>query len=162
MGKRGPLPLPRAILEARGTARPSRSSANEPKAVGSPKLPKDLTPDAKKEFKRLVKMLSAMGVVGAIDGNALERYVRTWLQWRVALQMIERTGPVLAVKDSEGKPKFKRSPYVEVAATLASQLDKLEQAFGLHPSARSRIEVQAPIAQSENVSRFFDPSRDFN
>jgi P27 family predicted phage terminase small subunit len=162
MGARGPLPIPTAIKEARGTLRPSRCAANEPHAAGLPKVPKDLNPDAKKEFKRLLKLLSAMGVVGAVDGNALERYVRTWLQWRIATQMVERTGPVIASKDSDGKPKFKRSPYIDVAATYASQLDKLEQAFGLHPSARSRIEVQAPITQPENISRFFDRPGNFN
>jgi P27 family predicted phage terminase small subunit len=159
----GRPPVPTKIKEQRGTLRPHREVANEPVASGLPKVPKDLTKDGKQEFKRLLKMLSAMGIVGAVDGMALERLVRTWLQWRVAVQMLEKTGPVLASKDAEGKAKFRKSPYVDIAATLAAQLDKLESAFGLTPAARSRVSVQLPAAPEVNTSRFFDPQdRGFN
>jgi P27 family predicted phage terminase small subunit len=133
-------------------------ASNEAKATGRPKAPKDFTKDQKKEFDRLAKLLSAMGLVGAADGNALERYVRTWLRWRQVEQMIQKTGDVFPIKDAEGKvTKFKRSPYVDIAATLAAQLDKLEQAFGLTPSARSRIEVAPPpSATADPKDRFFD------
>ena len=156
MGSRGPLPLPTQTKAQRGTLRPCRVAANEARATGTPRCPSWLTADAKKEFRRLVKQLSAMGLIGAVDENALTRYVTTWLNWRRAVQMIEKTGDVLAAKDSEGKPKIKRSPYVDIAATLAAQLDKLEQAFGLTPSARSRIEVAPAPSQTNDKSRFFD------
>jgi P27 family predicted phage terminase small subunit len=149
------LPLPSSIKAARGTLRPCRVAANEAKAAGKPRAPKDFTKDQKKEFNRLAKLLGGMGLVGEADGNALERYVRTWLRWRQAEQMIQKTGDVLPVKDSEGRVKFKRSPYVDIAATLAAQLDKLEQAFGLTPSARSRIEVAPAPAESNDKARFF-------
>lgn len=156
MGSRGPLPLPTSVKAARGTLRPCRVAANEAKPTGRPKPPKDFTPDQKKEFNRLAKLLGAMGLVGEADGNALERYVRTWLRWRQSEQMIQKTGDVLPLKDSEGRMKLKRSPYVDVAATLAAQLDKLEQAFGMTPSARSRIEVAPPPGGVDPKDRFFD------
>lgn len=156
MGSRGPLPLPSATKAARNTLRPCRTVANEAQVTGAPRCPAWLPKDAKKEYRRLCKLLLAAGLIGEIDGNALTRYVTTWLSWRRAVQMIEKTGDVLATKDSEGKPKIKRSPYVDIAATLASQLDKLEQAFGLHPSARSRISVAPAPTQGDPKSRFFD------
>ncbi len=156
MGARGPVPLPTAVKAARGTLRPGRSVANEASVSGTPKPPKDFTKDQKKEFKRLVKLLGGAGIIGEIDGNALERYCRTWLRWRQAEQMIQKTGDVLPLKDAKGKVKLKRSPYVDVAALLATQLDKLEQAFGLTPSARSRIEVAPQPATTDNKARFFD------
>lgn len=155
MGSRGPLPLPSAVKSARGTLRPCRTVANEPVALGLPRPPKELTKDQKKEYKRLVKLLGAAGVIGEMDGNALERYVRTWCRWRQAEQMIQKTGDVLPLKDAEGKVKLKRSPYCDIAATLAAQLDKLEQAFGLTPSARSRVNVAPQPAAAEPKARFF-------
>ena len=155
MGARGPLPLPSRTKAMRGTLRPCRTVANEAQVGGAPRCPAWLPADAKKEFRRLCKLLLAAGLIGEIDGNALTRYVTTWLSWRRAVQMIEKTGDVLAGKDSEGKPKIKRSPYVDIAATLAAQLDKLEQAFGFHPSARSRINVAPAPSQSDPTERFF-------
>lgn len=157
MGARGPLPLPTAVKAARNTLRPCRVSSTEPHAKGLPKPSNDLAPIAKKEFKRLVRLLDQMGVIGAIDGNTLERYIRTWFQWRVAIEMVEKTGPVFTHKATDGTVKLRRNPYVDIVAALASQLDKLEQAFGLHPSARSRIEVPIAAAPAGNdKSRFFD------
>ena len=86
--------------------------------------------------------MSAMGILGAVDGNALERYTRTWHQWRVAVQMLERTGPVLPVKDSEGKIKLRRSPYVDVVATT-DQARVLSRATMFHAARTSRLSLTA-------------------
>lgn len=159
MGKRGPQPTPTSIKIARGTFRADRSTHNEAKPIGKPRCQKWLNKDAAKEFKRLAKMLDAMGMIGSIDENALTRYAATWTRWRQALQMIEKGGEVMVYKDEDGKVKsVQPSAFNSIARSLADELSRLEQAFGMTPSARSRIEVMMPQATGEPIgkSRFFD------
>jgi P27 family predicted phage terminase small subunit len=160
VGKRGPKPLPTAIRLARGTYRPDRSAINEPIAAGRPKPPAMLksNPDALKEFRRLVKELSALGILGSVDANALARYAVLWVRWRQAEEMLRRTGDTLAIRDADGKVKHViPSPHVSITRSLSEQLGRLEGEFGMTPSSRSRIEVQppAPVATREGKSRFF-------
>ena len=159
MGKRGPRPTPSNVKIARGTYRPDRVG-NEPQPVGMPKCPAWLSADGKKEFKRLVKVLGQMGLLGAADQNSLARYASTWVRWRQAIQIVERGGEVTIYKDEDGKIKsIQPAAFAAIARGLAEQLDKLESAFGMTPAARSRIEVAPPpVAGSpaESKSRFFD------
>lgn len=158
MGLRGPKPTPSAIKVARGTWRADRAAPHEPTVSGKPTCPNWLQPEAKKEYRRLVRLLSGMGVVGSVDGNALARYATTWMRWRQAVQMIEKGGEMMIVRGDDGKPTgVKPSPYIYLARSLAEQLDKLEAAFGLNPSARSRITVSNPPEfRDQDKSRFFD------
>lgn len=164
MGKRGPKPLPTAIRLARGTYRPDRAAFNEPIASGRPKAPAMLkgNPDALKEFRRLVKELSALGILGSVDANALARYSVLWVRWRQAEEMLKKTGDTLVIRDAEGRVKHVLpSPHVSIARSLSEQLGRLEGEFGMTPSSRSRIEVQppAPAANADTKSRFFEPMR---
>jgi P27 family predicted phage terminase small subunit len=158
MGARGPQPTPTAIKEARGTARPDRSARNEAKPVGKPTCPSWLPKDAKREFRRLVKLLDELGLIGMIDGNLLTRYASTWHRWRQAVQMVERSGEVVPLKHEDGTLKYLQpNPYVSIARQLADQLHKMEAALGMSPSARSRIEVQLTTPQQDaGKGRFFN------
>jgi hypothetical protein len=74
--------------------------------------------------------------------------------------MIERGGEVTLYKDEAGKVKaVQPSAFASIARGLSEQLDRLEQSFGMNPSARSRIEV-SPAAVFASVpdakTRFFD------
>lgn len=159
MGRRGPKPLPTAVRLARGTYRPDRAAANEPLVYGKPKAPAWLksNPDAAKEFRRLVKELAAMGVVGSVDANALARYCVLWVRWRQAEEMIKRAGDTFVIKDSDGKVKtVMPSPHVAIARQLSEQLGRLEGEFGMTPSSRSRIEVAPPAPAAGPEQSFFD------
>jgi P27 family predicted phage terminase small subunit len=115
--------------------------------------------DAKKEFRRVVKLLAEMGLVGAADTNALTRYAVTWVRWRQAIAMIEKGGEVAVYKDENGKVKaIQPAAFHSIARSLADELSRLETQLGMNPAARSRIEVAPPAAPaSEPKSRFFGP-----
>lgn len=164
MGLRGPRPTPSAVKHARGTYRADRAAGNEAVPLGLPKVSTWLRqyPDAVKEFRRLVKELAALGLAGSIDANALTRYCVLWVRWRQAEDAIKRDGYVIEVKGKDGEVKTViPSPYVGIARSLSEQLDRLEQSFGMNPSARSRIDVTPPAPTDAPVdkSRFFSPMR---
>ena len=145
MGTRGPQPLPSAVKQARGTYRPDRAAGNEATPLGKPMCPNWLNADAKKEFRRLVKLLGGMGLVGAVDSNALARYASTWVRWRQSAALLEKAGEVVIYKDENGKPKsVQPSAFASIVRGLSEELSRMEAAFGMTPSSRSRINV-APV-----------------
>lgn len=158
MGLRGPRPTPTAIKQARGTFRADRTAGNEAKPIGKPRCPRWLNKDAAKEFRRVARLLDKMGLLGAVDENALVRYATTWVRWRQAVTMIEKTGEVQVYKDGDGKVKaVQPSAFSSIARGLSEELSRIEQSFGMNPSARSRIEVAPATANdADGKSRFFE------
>ena len=90
-------------------------------------------------WEQLVPMLLGMGVLTTADGNALARYCHMLAQWVELQADIEENGFVDYSEQGE-KPRA----VVKIADSLASQLLKIEQHFGLTPSARSRIQIEKP------------------
>jgi len=159
MGRRGPAPTPTPILKLRGSKRVTRKrEAGEVCGPeGTPDRPDWLDDDAAKVWDHLVPMLDGMGVLTRIDGNALARYCRLWTRWRKAEAFIDDRGEMYPLKDDNGKVKcFAQWPQVAMASKLALQLTRLEQEFGMTPSARARIQL-APQKQEagRGKARFF-------
>ncbi len=163
MGLRGPQPTPTQVKLQRGTFRADRAARNEAPVVGKPSCPGWMTdPDARKEFRRLVKLLDQMGLVGAADSNLLTRYCTAWIRWRRIVQtLVANAGAEVATfKDENGKVKAMQvSALHSVARSLADELSRAEQALGMSPASRSRIEVALPTPSQDNQkSRFFSDS----
>lgn len=160
MGARGPKPLPSAVKLARGTYRADRAAHNEAAPLGKPSCPSWLTDkDARAEFRRVVKMLLDMGLVGAADSNLIVRYCVAWVRWRRIVQTLASNpgAEVATYKDEQGKVKSMQvSALHSVARSLSDELSRAEQQLGMTPSARSRIEVQMPATPApDSKSRFF-------
>lgn len=160
MGQRGPQPTPTAIKLLRGTFRADRAARNEAQPLGKPTCPGWMTdPDSRKEFRRLVKLLGNMGLIGAADSNLLVRYCCAWIRWRRIAQALV-TNPkaeFASYVDESGKVKSVQVSALNVTArSLAEELSRYEAALGMSPSARSRIEVHMPPSTaSDSKSRFF-------
>lgn len=161
MGLRGPKPTPTAVKMQRGTYRADRAAHNEAPVLGKPTCPtwmKD--PDARREFRRLAKLLGQMGLVGGADANVLTRYATTWVRWRRIVQtLVANAGAEVATfKDESGKVKSMQvSALHSVARSLADELSRAEASLGMSPSSRSRIEVAPPAPEREQPkSRFFN------
>lgn len=113
--------------------------------MGKPVCPSWLPADARKEFRKLVKQLGAMNLLGRADSNALARYSATLVRFRDAYQTLQKTGEMQIYRDAEGKVKaVQPSPYASLVRSLSEQLHKFEQAFGMNPSARSRVNAGGP------------------
>lgn len=162
MGARGPKPIPTQLKLARGTFRSGRAPASEAPALGKPTCPswvKDA--DAKKEFRRLARVLGEMGLVGSADSNLLTRYCIDWVRWRRVTQTLLTNGAAeyATYKDADGKVKSVQvSALHSVARSLSDELSRAEQQLGMTPSARSRIEVAPPPPSSAPVGKdkYFD------
>src|SRR5690606_19881360 len=87
-----------------------------------------------------IPQLEGMGILSAVDKNALVRYCRLASRWVAAERFLVEKGESFPVKDEKGRfVRFEYFPQVRIAKECADQMLRLESHFGLTPSARSRI-----------------------
>lgn len=165
MGRRGITPTPTKILEARGSWR-SKARANkgiEPQPDrGMPRRPAWVNGTAKTKWDNLTKMLDRMGILTVVDGGALARYCVLWQRWLVSERFLKTYGHQYEIKGRGGQIVYKAYPELKAAQGLFAELRRLEQEFGLTPSARTRISAEATSAgqaatDDPRKSRFFQP-----
>lgn len=171
MGKRGPPKTPTAQLEARGSWRASdRKDAEMPE--GLPEAPGFLTAGARVHWFRLLPLLATARVLRQTDGNALGRYCLLLDRWLTVEAWLATYGMFREVKtraedenkipilDAEGNETFvmvlaEEWPQTKTASRLAEQLTRLEDRFGLNPSARASVGSNDKPAADNGKSKFF-------
>ena len=145
MGKRGPKPKPTAMLKLSGSkwVNETRSGRDKEPAVEAamPKCPTWLKDRrARAHWRKTVKSLMEIGVLAAIDGDALARLCMTYSRYIDAQAELDESGEVCL--NNKGVPVS--SPWSRVVESLAAQLLKLETEFGLTPSSRTRVHATEP------------------
>lgn len=142
MGRRGPAPKPTALNELAGNPGKRKARAGEPKPRSkntTPPVPSHLSDDAKKEWRRVAKELHGLGLLTSIDRTALSAYCETYVTWVDALAKCREMG--LIVKTSNGNPI--QNPYLSVASQAEKRMRGWLSEFGMTPSSRTRISVDA-------------------
>ena len=140
MGRRGPRPLTKQLLQAHGSWR-ANLIRNGPEAPqGRPACPAWLDRDAKAAWRYTVYWLDVMKVLSKVDRNSLTRYCQAYSRWKKAELFLQKHGEMYPLKDDKGQVRcFMPWPQVAIAHKLGQTLTRLEQEFGLTPSARTRI-----------------------
>jgi len=143
MGKRGPKRTPTKVLARRGSwrARAREKAGGEPRPEsGRPTCPQWLTGEGRRAWHRLVRQLDAMGLLARCDQHALARYCRIWQQWVAEQAHVIEHGEVVDILNRDGAPVGEGpSIHLQNAQKHADQLLRLEQHFGLTPSARASL-----------------------
>ncbi len=103
MGLRGPAPEPTALKLHRGNPgkRPLNQWEPQPLPV-PPACPAHLDADAKKEWRRLVKILMRMRVLTEADGMALASLCQALSTMTKAQQKLNETQKSFQPKDGDG------------------------------------------------------------
>jgi P27 family predicted phage terminase small subunit len=119
---------------------------------GRPKMPKDLTPEAEAEWKRLVKELSKRGTMTRVDSSVLEIYVRMWSRWR-KVEALAEANPTTVVTwtDKNGEPHEKviEHPASAMATRLENSLRNMLKELSATPASRDRTKAPPPPAPTE-------------
>ncbi|MFZ3578812.1 phage terminase small subunit P27 family [Virgibacillus sp. DJP39] len=140
MAGRGRPPKPTAIKELEGNPGKRTLNKNEPKPEKkAPKCPSWLEPDAKKEWRRLSKELTAMGLLTQVDMAAFAGYCQAYARWKEAEEFISKHGSIL--KTSSGY--IQQIPQVSIAQQNLKQVRNFCSEMGLSPSARSRLNINS-------------------
>lgn len=142
MATRGRKPKPTAIKELEGNPGKRPLNPYEPKPEQkAPPCPKWLEPEAKKEWRRLCKVMEQIGILTKMDMTAFAGYCQAYARWKEAEEFLTKHGNL--VKTPNGY--WQQVPQVSIAQSNLKIMMNIAAQFGLTPSARSRI-----IACSEN------------
>jgi P27 family predicted phage terminase small subunit len=126
---------------AKGNPGKRKPNKNEPRPTTEGIVPPDyLVGKSLEKWEELRPQLEAMGVLTVADVETLARYCTMYEQWRGYLKQVRDGHDVLIVRDDSGKVKYMQSTPAAVRLDkLSVSMLRIEQEFGLTPSARSSI-----------------------
>lgn len=142
MAQRGRKPKPTAIKKLEGNPGKRPLNEREPKpSKKAPRCPEWLDPEAKKEWRRMSKVLEDLGILSEIDRSAFAGYCQAYARWKEAEEFITKHGTI--VKTPSGY--WQQVPQVSIAQTYLKLMYRFCEQFGLTPSSRSRIITDKPL-----------------
>jgi P27 family predicted phage terminase small subunit len=140
--------LSKAQLEARANASPS----------GIPSLlrcPKRLSPEARKEWRRLVKLFRQFKepLINDLDAGAIEIYVNSIVEYRLANTKIRETSEVYAQKTPMG-PVPKINPWVQIRSIAENNIKRFGEILLMEPSSRARIAISKTTEEESPMAKY--------
>ena len=170
MGRRGPKPTAKDVLDRRGSWRAKDvKKKRAPKAKPKPKLsiikvgkgankrpamPKRLKDYAHKEWVRIIPILEEMGVLAEAHRNMLFLLCQAHDEYCKADDIV--TSLLIKTKNNN----IIQHPAVSIRAAAWERYRKACIDFGLSPQARTGLDVNKPKShQKEDKSRFFDKNK---
>ena len=146
----GRPPKPTALRELGGNAgrRPLNTAEPRP-AAKLPTPPQHLNAEARREWRRMGKILLGQGLVTEIDRPALAAYCVAYARWALAERKLnepeedgqaEGAGMVAWVRDKEGNRLYPvQSPWLAISNKAQEQMRQMLIQFGMTPSSRSKV-----------------------
>lgn len=145
MGKRGPKKTPTQRLANRGSWRAlERKGEPQPKPADMMPPPEHLSGEAAAIWIETLPKLKGCGVFSEIDGNAFERYCRTYAAWRRVLD------------EFEGATEVDWRTICNMQK-LDEMVRRLEASFGLNPADRAELNVAEP-KEDDGKRNIFKPA----
>jgi P27 family predicted phage terminase small subunit len=142
--KTGPRPQPTKIKILKGNPgrRPLPEGEPEPEAK-IPQCPKHLDKEARKEWRRMSRLLFELGLLTEIDRAALAAYCVSWSRWIKAEEKL-KTEDVICVTT---KGWAFQNPWLSVSRAALKDMHIFLSEFGMTPSARTRVKATPPKEQ---------------
>jgi P27 family predicted phage terminase small subunit len=157
---RGRKPKPTALKIVTDQDRARSRVRNEPKPVmvmpDIPQAPDHLDEYALEEWQHICGALFRCGVLTEIDGRGLAMYCQAYGRWRKAeeaIQQMAKANPAsggLIIKTSNGN--IIQNPMVGTANTAMRDAMKYAAEYGLTPSSRVRLGIEADRANDNDPS----------
>jgi len=130
------MPTATRMLRGNKGKRPVNPGEPQPERVAPP-CPPHLDDMAKKEWKRLCKLLLKMSVLTEADGMVLACLCQTWSTLIAAQRKLSETG--MLFKTPSGY--VQQSPLISIVNNCTDTVTKLAREFGLTPASRGRLNV---------------------
>jgi P27 family predicted phage terminase small subunit len=121
---------------------------------GRPKVPRHLSPIARRAFKRAVKLLEERGTLVESNETTLELYAETYARWiRVKTEAGESLMVDVSVTDNNGKVRVVRklNPLLKLLAETESRLLALAKSLGLTQVDLGRCKRVADDTEKDGV-----------
>jgi P27 family predicted phage terminase small subunit len=155
MGRRGPAPKPTKLNELADSWRAKQNPDEPAPQPGVPECPVRLSKAAKAIWSEVVQII-APGVLTKDAGQTLARYCHGLVRWWKIADWMEQNEDTYAIVDQLGNTRVVRHPNVITYEKLGRDLLRMEQEFGLTPSARTRVSAKVIKEDGpKNKGRFF-------
>lgn len=136
----GPAPKPTALKKLAGNPGKRPLNSNEPTyPVEIPPCPRHLSKVARREWRRVTKLLLAAGVIAQVDRAVLAAYCVAYGRW---VEAEEQLTEVDDLKQLTPGGMEAQSVYLQIANKAMLLMYKFAAEFGFTPSARTRVHVQ--------------------
>ena len=151
---RGRKPKPSHLKILQGTARRDRTNTNEPvfKKLTVMRPPTWLSPEAKKSFKVLAKMLTEAGVLQVSDKMVLSLLCEQYQTFLAADKIVKAEGMHYTMPGGQ----MRVHPAVKIRHDAQQQIRQFAVEFGLTPSSRSRVSVTDVTGSKDPLEEFLD------
>lgn len=123
-----------------------------------PKCPPELSPEAKREFRRTGAKLMQLGLASEIDGAMLAGYADSFARWCAATAALRADGRLL-VPGPNGV--LYANPLIKISESAATSMRRFAVEMGLSAASRTRTPAVpvATSAASDAERRFFGDGR---
>src|SRR4030066_231348 len=143
MGRRGPPPDPMSGRTLRGLNSLGRRRGGPPRPpvdLGKAKMPRALSPLAKKFWRTHAPGLEARGCLTALDQMAFAGLCESWAMIQLCDEILRRDG--LTITGPRGK--VSSHPIVREKALWEKLFIAAARDFGMTPASRSRLGIIEP------------------
>lgn len=151
---RGRKPKPTAIKILAGNPgkRPlNRNEPQPPAPESTPYAPRHLNDEAKREWRRIGRVLLALGLYTEVDRAALAMYCQNWGIWVTAEIHLRDEGEILVTATGYHYP----NPWRGLANKAQETMRRMFTEFGLTPSARSRLSMPQTVDEPSLAEQLF-------
>lgn len=144
---RGRPRKPTRLKVLHGTFRPDRAPKNEPNPEPAvPACPSWLHPEAKREWRRVVKEFEKLGMLTQLDRATLVGYCSAYATVWEAERAIQKHGMVQYTETGYAAQR----PEVGIRNTALKEMRAFASELGMSPASRSRINVPAETPKAAN------------
>lgn len=121
-------------------------------------MPDFLGDEAKAIWRKVTAQLYRAGLLAKVDGWMLARYCVLWVEWQRAGSWLTDYGQASLKLTATGQPLAADLwPHARLLMALSAELRRIEQHFGMSPSARTALRVENPA----HADRDTDPKAKF-
>lgn len=134
---------------------PSTVKTHSDVPAARPAMPSHLSPEARKAWRGLVKLLEERGTLSRADSMALSIWSETQARWIAAKAELAKYGIVIetSVLDSNGQPVTSRkpNPALRTVEQCEKSLRALAREFGCTPQSRERVKPAKPEEKEQET-----------
>jgi len=157
MGRaRKPLEMQKGNITSFEAAKKQQEEATIKTGAEQLKRPPAWLPDgvAKKEWRRLVKELNKIDIIGNLDKNNLAFYCYYYAKWVEVTDLIE-SGDLTVEVEYKNRIEHRKNPLIDVQKSYADDLRKFASLCGLTIDARLKAAVSKITKKEEEIKTSF-------
>lgn len=110
--------------------------------------------EAKKEWRRLIKELDKIEIVGNLDKNNLIGYCNAYANYKKATEEL-REAPFCVQKETRNGPVMVRNPLIDIQKLYAEEMRKFASLCGLTIDSRLKAAVTKTTKKEADLEEKF-------